>query len=164
MEGNLRFGVSLKNVGPSMKFDGDGLFVRGEISTGTINTTISPGAQTFELPSTLNIGAAYDFNVMEDHMITVAGNFNSNSFTRDQIQGGVEYAFMKMFMVRAGIDYQKNVFSKETTRVAHNGPTFGATVQVPFGAGKSKSFGVDYSYRTSDPFSGSHGIGVNLLF
>jgi hypothetical protein len=163
-EGNLRFGVSLKNVGPAMNFSGDGLSVRGQISTGTFETAINPGAQSFELPSSLNIGAAYDWNIVKDHRLTFAGNFNSNSFTKDQLQGGIEYAFMNMFMVRAGLDYQKNVFSKAETRFAHNGPTFGATAQVPFGIGKSKSFGVDYSFRTSNPFSGSHSIGVNLLF
>ena len=38
----------------------------------------------FELPSLLNIGGSYDFNYGTDHRLTVAGNFTSNSFSKDQ--------------------------------------------------------------------------------
>ena len=102
----------------------------------------------------------------------------SNCFTLDLFQGGLEYGFMNRFMVRGGLDIQKNVFNDDRTRVAHNGPTFGATVQVPFGrtltdtgvgegeeapsVTKNKLFGIDYSYRSTTVFSGTHSIGIRL--
>ena len=162
---NLRIGVSLKNVGPAMKFTGDGTQRRVNIETGNLaeeEITVELPTQQMEIPSQLNIGAAYDFNLAEDHRITVAGNFASNSYSLDQFQGGVEYSFMNMFMVRGGLDYQKNIFDEMNTRVAANGPTAGATVQVPFGEEKSKRFGVDYSYRSTRVFSGTHSIGIRL--
>src|SRR5690606_7548803 len=123
-----------KNVGPAMKFTGDGTQRRVNIETGNLaeeEITVELPTQQMEIPSQLNIGAAYDFNLAEDHRITLAGNFASNSYSLDQFQGGVEYSFMNMFMVRGGVDYQKNIFDEMNTRVAANGPTAGATVQVP---------------------------------
>ncbi|RYE17403.1 MAG: PorV/PorQ family protein, partial [Sphingobacteriales bacterium] len=114
---NLRIGVSLRNVGPAMQFSGDGLDKRVNILTGNMaqeEITTQMPTEEMELPSQLNIGAAYDFALAEQHRLTLAGNFSSNSFTLDQFQGGLEYAFMERFMVRGGLDYQKNVFKLQT--------------------------------------------------
>ena len=181
LNGNFRIGVSLRNVGPPMSYSGDGLNRRVNILSGNLaeeQLTLNIPVEQFEIPSQLNIGAAYDYHVAQDHRITIAGNFNSNSFTLDQFQGGLEYGFMNRFMVRGGLDIQKNVFDEDKARVAHNGPTVGATVQVPFGrsvtdtgltegeeapsAAKNKLFGIDYSYRSTNVFSGTHSIGIRL--
>ena len=180
-DANLRFGVSLRNVGPAMRYSGDGLRVRGNVISGQIqDQTLYVGTEPFEIPSMLNIATAYDLNLAESHVITLAGNFNSNSFTRDQIQFGVEYGFMKRFMVRGGYDYQNGVFKKNEATAANAGFTGGASVQVPFGGSarpaptaedlsappaapsKTRSFGVDYSYRSTHTWNGTHSIGLIL--
>ena len=162
---NFRVGVSLRNVGPEMRFSGDGLSYRGNVLGTQMRDpqALNQRAETFEMPSLLNIGVAYDLDLGIDHRLTVAGNFNSNSFTNDQVQLGVEYAFMENFMVRGGFDYQKNIFDNDTRTVAHTGPTLGASIQREFGEDKEKSFGIDYSYRSSNPFDGTHSIGIRLV-
>ena len=46
----------------------------------------------------LNIGASYDLHL--DHkkcVLSVVANFTANSFSTDELGGGLEYAFNKQF-------------------------------------------------------------------
>ncbi len=166
---NIRFGISLKNVGPRMRFNGDGLSFRGTVpSTGT-QLTISQRNEAFELPSALNIGGAYIFTWVEKHQLTVAANFNSNSFSRDQLNFGLEYAFNKRFMVRGGytqeITSQANPILESagiTRTSALTGPTAGFTIEAPFSKKGTSTFALDYAYRATNPFSGVHTIGARI--
>jgi hypothetical protein len=165
----IKFGIALKNVGPKMRFNGDGLAFRGVVpSTGT-NLTVEHRSAQFELPSLVNIGGSYDFffskdttNTVKTHRVTVAGNFTSNSFTKDQFKLGVEYGFKSFLMVRAGYDYENGITSDEDRTTAFTGPTAGFTVEIPFGAEKKSTFGLDYAYRATNPFNGCHSIGARI--
>ena len=81
---NIKFGIALKNVGPRMRYSGDGLSFRGQVlSTGTALTVEQRSAE-FELPSLVNIGVAYDFYFSKDssaiktHRLTGATAFTYN--------------------------------------------------------------------------------------
>ena len=74
---------------------GDGLSVQNTVTNAYGNsyqlTSASKSAQ-LDLPALMNIGLAYDFYLTKDttgklktHRITVAGNFTSNSFTKDNL-------------------------------------------------------------------------------
>ena len=76
---------------------------------------------------------------------------------------GAEYAFMEKFMIRAGYVYESDVNDESLTRTAATGLSAGATVEVPLGQSGS-TFGVDYSYRSTRSFSGSHSIGARFNF
>ncbi|MGB1031300.1 MAG: PorV/PorQ family protein, partial [Flavobacteriales bacterium] len=47
----LRFGISLKNVGPPMRFKGDGLSITAEIPTTGEQLTVEQRSEKYELPS-----------------------------------------------------------------------------------------------------------------
>jgi hypothetical protein len=166
---NIRFGISLRNVGPRMKFNGDGLSFRGTVPSTGANITVQQRTENFELPSLLNIGGAYILTLAEKHDITFAANFTSNSFSRDQLIGGLEYSFNKMFMVRGGYSYEiKSVkdgaydnASVNLTSVL-NGPTGGFSFQTPLGKESKSTFSIDYAYRTTSAFSGVHTIGARI--
>lgn len=164
----FKFGVTLKNIGPAMQFRGNGLAVKTTLSTNTGATsyalTVSQRSQAFELPLQLFLGTSYDFHLGEDFVTTVAANYTSNSFYYDQIGVGAEACYRNMFAVRAGYNYEKDITSKEKRLNAHTGLALGATVELPFGKEKKSSFGVDYSYRTTNPFNGTHAMGVRLNF
>lgn len=159
---NIHFGIALKNVGPAMSFHGDGLAVQGLLTGGTNTLTLQQRSAEFELPSMMNIGAAYDFNISELHRVTVAGTFTSNSFTKDQFILGAEYAFKKMVHVRGGYLYEKNVADKENRETVFSGPSAGISLDFPFGEDKKSAVAIDYGYRATNPFSGVHSIGVRL--
>lgn len=168
----LHFGVALKNVGPKMYYKGDGLSVQRTVTSAYGNTydlSVYNKSAAFDLPALLNIGGAYDFYLLKDstgkvktHRVTAAGNFTSNSFTKDNFLVGLEYAWKEMVMLRAGMYTEKGIFQGEATRTtAFTGPSCGATVEIPFGEKKS-TFGIDYSYRFTKPFGGVHSFGARI--
>lgn len=161
---NVHFGISLKNVGPAMQFSGDGLAVQGLLVQGSDQLTLEQRSGKFEIPSLLNIGAAYDWQVAELHRITFAGTFVSNSFTKDQGIVGIEYAFRKMVHLRAGYLYEKDITSAEERATWFTGPSAGVSIDLPFGQEKKSAAAIDYGYRTTNPFGGFHSVGIRLSF
>ncbi len=165
----IKFGVALKNVGTPMRFSGDGLSFRGVIpSHGNDNDlfTVSQRSEKYEMPATLRIGASYDFLIGDLHRITLAGNFTSNSFTKDQFTLGLEYALKYYFQIRAGYTYQDGIFSSNVSDrgTIFTGPSVGFTVSVPFNKEKETGIAIDYSFRATNPYSGTHSVGLKLNF
>ncbi len=159
---NVHFGIALKNVGPAMQYSGDGLAVQGLLTSGSDQLTLEQRSGKFEIPSLLNIGAAYDWNISEMHRVTFAGTFISNSFTKDQGVFGVEYAFRKMVHLRGGYLYEKGVTSAEDRETWFTGPSAGLSIDFPFGEEKKSAVSIDYAYRTTNPFSGFHSLGIRI--
>lgn len=155
---NVRFGISLKNVGPPMRYRGDGMTVTGIVSGQSI--TVEQRAEKYELPSLVNIGFAYDFLFGENMKLTTNGQFTSNSFTRDQFGAGAEFAFKNMFFLRAGYLWEEQIGGEETQTV-YTGPAAGFTIQIPTGENEAL-LGVDYSYRSTQNFDGIHSIGLHI--
>ena len=159
----IKFGITLRNVGPSVSFRGDGLAVIGSPSQVNYTMTLTSRSARFELPSALNIGAAYDWDLGNDQRLTGAANFQSNSFQKDEYGVGVEYAFKESFMIRAGY----TMFDDRVDGIQSNalsGINTGVTFQLPSKDGKS-GFGLDYSFRTTRaPFQGVHSIGFRISF
>jgi hypothetical protein len=160
---NIKFGIALKNVGTSLKFSGDGLSTRVQAPATNNNyqMTIEQRASGFEMPSLLNIGASYDFDLAIEHKLTVAATFTSNSFTNDMFIGGLEYRFKNIFMLRGGFAYEKDIFDDALRATVFTGPSAGATVDVPLGK-TGKSFGIDYSFRATNPWDGVHSFGIRF--
>lgn len=162
---HIKFGLALKNVGPPMSFSGDGLAIETINPFTGLSTTTEQRSAQFELPSLVNIAAAYDFLLGETNKITAAGSFTSNSFSRDQFALGAEYTFTHqkvIVILRAGMVMEKGLFDEAERQTALTGPTAGLSLDLPFGKTGS-TLGVDYAYRTtSAAFNGIHSIGVRL--
>lgn len=154
---NVKFGIALKNIGTPLKFGGDGLSTRSTTASG-YQLTVEQRSAGFEIPSLLNIGASYDFKLMKDHRLTLAGSFTSNSFSKDQFTGGLEYSFREMFMIRGGYTYEDGLTDDNLRTTVYTGLSAGLTIEVPLGK-SGKKFGIDYSYRATDPFDGVHSFG-----
>ena len=160
-EDNFKFGISLRNVGSPMTFGGEGLSFQTTNPDGNVSypITVDQRAAKFELPSVLNIGLSYDFNIASRHRLTVLGNFTANSFSRDQLGGGVEYAFKEMFMVRGGYKYDLGSQDGIEENI-YTGVSAGLTIEVPTKKNSTSRFAVDYAYRTTSPFDGTHNFGI----
>ena len=159
--GEAKFGITLKNIGPRMSFTGDGLSFRGIVGDDDdYKMTVEQRSSDFELPALLNIGMSYDINILR-HRLTGAGTFTSNSFQKDQYRIGCEYSYNELFMVRTGYTYEEGITDPATRTTALRGPSAGFTVELPMGS-SGTTFGLDYSYRHTDPFQGSHSIGARI--
>lgn len=161
----IKFGIALRNIGTRMKYGGDGLSFRGQSQTGDYTMTIEQRSQGFELPSLLNIGGSYDFELpgatRKQHRLTLALNFCSHSFSQDQFGGGLEYSYKEMVMLRVGYNYQANLTDPENRVTALTGYSSGVTFQVPLKQNGPK-LGIDYSYRTTSPFNGTQTLGLRI--
>lgn len=157
----IKFGVTMKNVGPTMEIDGDGLSLSANYTNGPVMTMqIRPEA--FELPSLIKLGASYDFYVGEDHGLVAMAAFTENSFSKSQYHGGLEYDFRGMFFVRGGYIYEEGLTDDTKRSTAYTGLSAGFSLELPFKKGGDQKFGVDYSYRDTDPFDGTHTVGVRI--
>ncbi|MFH1118817.1 MAG: PorV/PorQ family protein [Bacteroidota bacterium] len=159
---NVKFGITLRNVGPTMRFNGDGLSIRSLLPDQESYFTLEQRSADFELPTQLAIGASYDFLFAEMHRITLAGNFISNSFTKDQFVFGAEYELKSYLMLRGGYCYEEGITVDADRTTAFTGPSAGFTVAIPLNKEKGSSLAIDYSYRATDPFSGTHSIGARI--
>lgn len=159
---NVRFGITLRNVGPTMRFSGDGLSIRSLLPGQESYFTLEQRSADFELPTQLAMGASYNFKITEMHSLTLAGSFISNSFTKDQFVFGAEYELKSYLMLRGGYTYEEGITSKPDRTTAFTGPSAGFTVAVPINKEKGSSIAIDYSYRATDPFNGTHSIGARF--
>ncbi len=182
---NIRFGIALKNIGTPMSFGGDGYSIRGLVNGSDNNLTLEQRAAQFELPSLLSIGGSYDFlwakktnNIAQDssnkvkktklsydnaqHRLTIAGNFISNAFTKDQYIFGVEYCWNNMLQIRGGYNYETDLTNEETNKTAFTGINIGASIIAPLNKAKKSNFSIDYAYKSTRYFSGCHTIGATI--
>lgn len=162
-EDNFKFGISLRNVGSKMEFTGEGLSTAAPSpNNGGYELTFSQRGASFELPSVLNIGLSYDFYLLEKHRITPVGNFTANSFSRDQIGGGLEYSFNDLFALRAGYKIELDE-GEDFEASIYEGLSAGASVELPFSkTDRTKRIGLDYAYRQTSVWNGTHNFSVRI--
>ena len=157
----LKFGIALRNVGAPMRYAGDGLTVTATPQGSSTSLTVFQRSEKYELPSLVNIGVAVDVVSNETTTVTATGQFISNSFTKDQMGGGVEAALGDRLVVRGGYLWEQGLIggSSDVT-TAYSGPAGGIGLNLP--AGEGATLKLDYSYRTTNPFNGTHTLGVKI--
>jgi hypothetical protein len=161
---NFKFGVSLRNIGGAMRFGGEGLSFQGESPNNNLSYefTANQRAAKFELPSMLNIGLSYDFYAAESLRLTAIGNFTANSFARDIVGAGVEFSFRELFFLRGAYRVEMNTGDETIGPSAYTGLSAGAGVYVDVSRNNDTQFQIDYAYRASNPFAGTHNISVTF--
>lgn len=195
---NFKIGVTLKNIGLPMSYKGDGMSFRGRINNTGVEQTLNVRSAEFEMPSLLAIGVSYDFlwfggeyasmtkeeraeeGLTRDeaqHRLTLAASFTANSYSRDIFAVGIEYGFMRYFMIRAGYSLENISSKKETNEngeqelaaVLFNsdsfflGPSVGATVAIPLSkTNLGQNIYIDYAYRFTSKWKGNHLIGIKV--
>lgn len=154
----LSIGVAVKNIGPTMQFDGPGLYRTAEAINGLRPQTLyKVEAASDELPSTIELALGYERALAEEHVLTVVGVFQNNNLADDQYKFGAEYAFSNQLFLRAGYDYMPE--SIDDSRIY--GATFGAGVKQAFG---DLVVGIDYAYRSVQYLDANHIFTVTLGF
>jgi hypothetical protein len=170
----MKFGIALKNVGPKMKFRGDGLAYQVDYGSTGASATLEQRTAQFELPSLLNIGMSYDFlfglkkegyeDLKVKNKLTVAAAFTANSFSNDQYKLGLSYnlkAEKAAFNLSAGYVFEKDIFNAEVRTNSLTGFTAGASVDVLLGK-KKTALGIEYAMRLSNPFGVIHTFGATI--
>jgi len=160
----LKFGIALKNVGPVMKYKGDGLNTQVQYMTSSFVGSLEQRVATFEVPALLSIGTSYDFILNDKNRLIAALGFTANSFSNDQFRVGADYGFSTeqlAFNLRAGMVYEKNLFDVEERTHALTGPTAGFSVDALVGENKS-ALGIEYSVRFAGDLGLIHTLGATI--
>ena len=160
---NFKFGISLRNVGSRMTYGGEGLSLQApRPGRGNYELTYDQRAASFELPSMLNIGLSYDFLFDDKNRLTAVGNFTANSFSRDEIGVGLEYGLSELFMLRAAYRYELDV-QNDIEASIYSGLSEGASVEMPLSRDKKNTrLGIDYAYRQTRIWNGTHNLSVRI--
>jgi len=167
----LKIGVSLRNLGLNMEFTGSDLEEYHSPSSSEPGTPAEPRRiplQSFEMPTTLELGASYgpiDFGQVK---LLLSTSFLNNNFSFDEYRAGTELSFMGILYLRGGfamgydpqpygLDFEQDTgdeaddeqFEYSTDEFIW-GPAFG------FGLDLSKVMGynimIDYAYRSVEYF------------
>jgi hypothetical protein len=135
----LRFGIALKNLGSAMQFTGPGLD-RTFIENG-VSVTRRVNLQEFDLPTSLEIGLAYNRTFAKNNTISVSSAFQNNGFSSDEYRFGLEYNYSNYVFLRGAFTLFPD---RETKEESLFGPSFGVGFKYPFG---NTILGIDYAYR-----------------
>jgi hypothetical protein len=159
----VKFGIALKNVGPVMRYKGDGLAQQvNYVSTG-FQGSLEERSATYEMPSLLSIMASYDFIFNEKSKLIAAFGFTANSFSKDQLRVGLDYGMSTgkvAFNLRGGYVYEQGIFSAENRSNALVGPTAGFSVDAV--TKNESALGLEYAARFAGQFGIIHTIGATI--
>jgi hypothetical protein len=158
----LRFAVALKNLGPTMQYNGADLERTVDIPDSDPNNVPRPlrfASQAFELPSTLDLGISYDYTVAGVNRFTVNTIFQNSNFGSDEYRAGIEYAFSEQIFLRGGYAYIPTVQGEAISSIF--GMSAGAGFNLDLGGMQVR---VDYSYRDTELFLGTNTVAVQLNF
>lgn len=161
---NVRIGISLRNIGTPLRFEGEGLSTPVTSPNGQTIYTVDQRAARYELPTVLNLGVSYKFELADQHDLTAMGNFASNSFSRDEAGVGVEYNFNNIFMARVG--YKTELGLNQNTDIGpsiYTGLAAGVSLQLALNKDKPENtVGLDVSYQETTTFGGNFNVGLRL--
>ncbi len=179
----LHLGVSLKNLGLNMVFNGSDLEQQHQpvdSDPGTPNEWYSVVLQSFEMPTTLELGTSYgpiDFGAGK---LVVAASFLNNNFSFDEYRFGAEFNALGLIYLRSGITigYDPEPYGEDNIEDTEDdgddqqydskneefiwGPAFGFGLDLSQVTGMGIS--VDYSYRTTYIFDGVSWLTFKVAF
>jgi hypothetical protein len=156
----LSIAFVMKNIGPEMKFDGPGLLIAAETpELSRSGELYKIDSAPFELPSILELGASYQFNIDEQNMLQLGGVFSNNNFYGDEWKGGLEYGYNNLFFVRAGYFAATNMQTEFSSNSDYNTYGFNAGFGLNYDIG-GVELKLDYAYRAVQ----YDGLGDNHVF
>lgn len=150
--------IVIKNLGPQMTYEGSGLSVTADVpSFNRPNQYYRIDAASFELPSTLEIGLGYQYDINEFNSLQLAGSFENANFFEDEYRLGAEYAYNDMVFIRGGYSLMPEL--AEESKIY--GLTAGFGIKYNLGG---VDLAVDYAYREVEYFDASHifSVGIGL--
>ena len=156
----LSIAFVMKNIGPEMKFDGPGLLIEAQTQEFSRSGELYKiDAAPFELPSILELGLSYQYNINEQNMLQLGGVFSNNNFYGDEWKGGLEYGYDNTFFVRVGYFAATNMETEFSTSSDYNTYGFNAGFGLSYDIGGALLM-LDYAYRAVQ----YDGLGDNHAF
>lgn len=160
----LRVALVMKNIGPSMRFDGPDLESKVQLpgtDPQSRRRTVRTRLESFELPTSMELGASYDLLKNDDSRAVLVAAFRNNNLSQDEYQAGLEYSLGKTLFLRGGYLLSKNETDTPDDFKFVFGPTFGFGLRVPL---SGADLTLDYSQASADFFDDSQWFTVQFAF
>ena len=109
------------------------------------------------MPSTLELGLGYQYDINEQNALSINGLFQNANFYGDEYRVGAEYAYDNLLFFRAGY--------MATPELDSGDNTFGlsAGVGLNYALGDA-ALQINYAYRQVEFFEDNHVFSVGLGF
>ena len=160
----LCLGLSVRNVGSDMEYDGSALLGEAEdvIPSATTRYTDfrNRPAMDSPLPTTMDMGLAYVLPIGIGNL-TLAGNFQHNNLENDQVMFGGELEVSKMLFLRGGYVYTMEDADYEDLGENVYGLSLGLGFNYSL-MGVNTIFG--YSYRPVEYFDANNTFTLGFEF
>ncbi|MCX6175467.1 MAG: PorV/PorQ family protein [Ignavibacteriales bacterium] len=156
----VRFASSISNYGSKMQMGGQDLLVRqtADPTRSGSNNTLDANLATdqFELPLRLQIGLSRDFQILDQHRLTIAIDATHPNDNNQFVNVGGELSlFNDLVSFRGGY---KTLFLKDS----QEGLTLGAGIK--YEGLKFFKIAIDYSFQKLKYLDNMHSFGVMLSF
>ncbi|MEE8576234.1 MAG: PorV/PorQ family protein [candidate division Zixibacteria bacterium] len=152
---SLRLGMSITNMGPNLRFDGNNLEVGydalgGSGSNSEIQARLVPTG--YAMPLAFRFGIAYDMDIGPMSTVTLAADLEHPNDLNQQGALGAEFGYDNRYFLRGG--YKIN--SDEETL------SFGGGLDMPISG--SSQIQIDYAWQDFGRLSTTHRFSVGFTF
>lgn len=157
----LDIGVTIKNIGPPMKYEGSGLWREANVpgsQRGVTNYKVEPA--TFELPSVIEIGLTYHLMKVDENELSLSTTFQNNNYAYDEYRIGTEYVYDNKLFVRFG--YLLGAASTSDRPHIFQDFTIGTGINFEDVGGTQISF--DYAFVPVKYFDNNHVVALKVGF
>jgi hypothetical protein len=162
----VAFGVTLRNLGGGMSYDGTGIEFNSPIpwaDPGATSRRTRLDMASAELPTSMTMGISYNYSLGQGGTLNMSGLYSNNSFAIDNLSAGVEYAYNQMVFLRAG--YALPLYPEDYPGALKDESQFGLAlgggVQIPIGG---TTLMLDYAYRDMKLFSANQYFSIGFRF
>ncbi len=159
----VRIAGVLKNWGPQMHYSGadlEGFFIPPGSRPDANPRSYQSISGDFEMPAQAQIAIAGNLWNLEGNRVTGSASFQSNNFSRDQFQGGVEYGYKNTLFLRGGYTFSQKDDAKGIGYLY--GFTGGLGISWPIG---DQHVDVGYSFQqVKEFFDHNHTFSLRYLF
>jgi hypothetical protein len=157
----LSLGVTVKNLGGTMKFSGNGLYAQANDPGSQRGPTyLSIDAASAELPSEIALGLSYQTQFDEENSLLLSSTFQNNNYAYDDYKFGLEYSYKNLFFVRGGYLYSPQS-SDETPNIFQN---YALGLGINLKEFSNLDIQVDYAYVPVEYFDANHVFSISLGF
>jgi len=153
----LTFGAVIKNWGPELQFDGPDFEVDVQMPGGDPNApskAVRTQSTPFELPSSVQLGMAYELVNQNRNTVVLNSTYLSNNFNKDEFRMGGEYGYNESIFLRGGYSYSNQDEYIE-------GMTLG--LGLAFHVGETRML-FDYSWAQTEDFDDKQFYTVKVQF
>jgi len=157
----LSLGVAVKNLGGTMKFSGNGLYVQANDPNALRGPTyLAVDGSSAELPSEISLGLSYQTNLDEENSLLLSSTFQNNNYAYDDYKFGLEYSYRNLLFVRGGYLFSPQA-TEQTINIFEN---YALGLGVNLKEFSNLDIQIDYAFVPVEIFDANHVFSISLGF